>query len=133
MFTGMCGTLSSFCLFRLLGVPLLPPRWQVRLGAARPERPPAEIARLEQALPDVFPEVAPGGVPPPAQQQGRDDQELQDQGPDAQEPEGQRQQPGGQRDDVAPVSTSHILLHQRDKVATQLPLCICISTAATAW
>ena len=129
MFTGMCGTLSSFCLFRLLGVPLLPPRWQVRLGATRPERPPAQIARLEQALPDVFPEVAPGGVPPPAQQQGRDDQELQDQGPDAQEPAGQ---PGGQRDDVAPVSILHSLLHQREEVATQLLLCICMNAAATA-
>ena len=62
-------------LYRLLGVPLLPPAWQVRLGEERPERPPAQIARLEQALPQVFPEVAPDGVPPPVQQQGPQSQE----------------------------------------------------------
>lgn len=56
-------------------MPLLPPAWQVRLGEERPERPPAQIARLEQALPQVFPEVAPDGVPPPVQQQGPQSQE----------------------------------------------------------
>ena len=64
----------DLCLCRILGVPLLPPQWQVRLGEKRPERPPAQIAHLEQALPQVFPEVDPAGQHP--------------QGPDAREPSG---------------------------------------------
>ena len=52
------------CLCRILGVPLLPPQWQVKLGEKRPERPPAQIAHLEQALPQVFPEVDPAGQRP---------------------------------------------------------------------
>ena len=55
-------------------MPLLPPQWQVKLGEKRPERPPAQIAHLEQALPQVFPEVDPAGQRP--------------QGPDAREPSG---------------------------------------------
>ena len=55
-------------------MPLLPPQWQVKLGEKRPERPPAQIAHLEQALPQVFPEVDPAGQRP--------------QGPDAREASG---------------------------------------------
>lgn len=83
-------------------MPLLPPKWQVQLGVERPERPPAQIARLEQALPEVLPAVAPGGQPPPVQQQGPDyagdDQELQQhgQGASAQPGTGQEQEPGFQ-------------------------------------
>ena len=56
----------DLCACRILGVPLLPPQWQVRLGEKRPERPPAQIAHLEQALPQVFPEVDPAGQRPQA-------------------------------------------------------------------
>ena len=94
-------------LCRLLGVPLLPLRWQLRLGVQRLQQPPPQITHLEQALLDVAPGEAPEGVPQSVQQQWRDDQELQE---ERQEPvqasEGEQLQPGSQQDEVAQVNAS---------------------------
>ena len=108
---GLSRRSEHLLLCRLLGVPLLPLRWQLRLGVQRPQRPPPQITHLEQALLDVTPEQAPEGVPPSVQQQWRDDQELQEQHPEpVQASEGQQLQPGGQQDEVAQVSAAAELL-----------------------
>ncbi len=102
---GLSQRFERLLLCRLLGVPLLPLRWQLRLGVQRPPRPAPQITHLEQALLDVAPGEAPEGVPPSVQQQWRDDQELQEQ---PQEPvqasEGEQLQPGSQQDEMAQVT-----------------------------
>ena len=73
----------------------------MKLGEKRPERPPAQIAHLEQALPQVFPEVDPAG--------------QRSQGSDAREPSG----PGRS------VGVCSLPLSFRPTKALSLDLCRC--------
>ena len=86
-------------------MPLLPLRWQLRLGERRLQRATARDAHPEQALPTAAPEEAPDGIPPSVPQQWRDDQELRELHlePD-QAPVGEQPRPGGQHDEVAQVT-----------------------------
>ena len=93
-------------LHRLLGVPLLPLRWQLRLGGHVPQRLPVQAAIPKPVLPNSAPEEALSDTALASQQQQwQDGLDLTEQAQEPnQTPEAQQQQPTDRRDEVAQVT-----------------------------